>query len=218
MFQFLRELAANNDRAWFEAQRARYESAVKGPLLSFIGDFAGELAKISPNFVADPRPSGGSMFRIYRDTRFAKDKSPYKTHAAAHFRHASAKDVHAPGFYLHLAPEECLLGVGIWQPDSPTLGKIRDGIVSRPKDYERATESLEKKGWALRGESLTRVPRGYAVDHPLADALKRKDHTAMINLDSAEVTGPGFLELVAKSFKEAHPYAAFLAQTLGLEA
>src|SRR5262245_16529190 len=104
LFKFLKDLAKNNNRPWFEENKARFERDVRDPLLSFIGDFASPLAKISKHYLADPRPSGGSMFRIYRDTRFAKDKSPYKTHVAAHFRHSAGKDVHAPGFYVHLEP------------------------------------------------------------------------------------------------------------------
>src|SRR5205823_3395521 len=92
-FKFFRELGINDERAWFEENRQRYESDVKGPLLQFIADFAAPLRKISKHYVADPRPNGGSIFRIYRDVRFSKDKSPYKTHAAAHFRHSAGKDV-----------------------------------------------------------------------------------------------------------------------------
>ncbi len=105
LFQFLRELKANNEKEWFQANKHRYESEVKEPMLRFISDFAPYLRQISRHVVADPRPVGGSMFRIYRDTRFFKDKSPYKTTAAAHFPHRDGgKDVHAPGFYLHIEP------------------------------------------------------------------------------------------------------------------
>src|SRR5262249_17068758 len=98
LFAFLRELKANNSREWFQANKARYVEDVQQPMLRFIADFAAPLARISRNLEADPRPVGGSMFRIHRDTRFARDKSPYKTHLAAHFRHrATTKDVHGPG-------------------------------------------------------------------------------------------------------------------------
>ena len=102
LFKFLRELNKNNTREWFQANKDRYETDVRNPMLGFIADFAPYLEGLSPQFVAEPRRSGGSMFRIHRDTRFSKDKSPYKTHAAAQFGHARGKDVHAPGFYLHL--------------------------------------------------------------------------------------------------------------------
>ena len=104
MFEFLADLALNNNREWFHANKARYESVVRGWLVTFVEDFGERLREVSPHMVADPRPTGGSIFRIYRDVRFAKDKSPYKTQAAVHFRHKAGKDAHAPGVYLHLEP------------------------------------------------------------------------------------------------------------------
>lgn len=100
LFSFFRDLKKNNDRDWFEANRARYERDVREPLLAFTDAFAEPLYKISPHFRAEPKKVGGSLFRIFRDVRFSKDKSPYKTHAGVHFRHERARDVHAPGFYL----------------------------------------------------------------------------------------------------------------------
>ena len=132
LFAFLRELRENNNREWFQANKGRYEADVRDPLLRFIADFALPLHELSTHFVADPRPVGGSLFRIYRDVRFSKDKSPYKTQAAAHFRHERGKDVHAPGFYLHLEPDDVFAGAGIWHPDMKSLTKIRDAIVANP--------------------------------------------------------------------------------------
>ena len=132
LFEFLRELAENNNREWFLANKDRYRAAVQEPLLGFISDFAGRLHEISPNFIADPRSSGGSMFRIYRDVRFSKDKSPYKTHAAAQFRHRAGRDAHAPGFYLHLEPGSVFWGAGLWHPQRAVLYEIRNAIIDRP--------------------------------------------------------------------------------------
>jgi len=137
-FGFLGELRANNNRDWFLANRARYESVVRDPFLQFIADLAPRLERISPHLVADPRPSGGSFIRIFRDTRFSKDKSPYKWHAAAHFRHVKGKDIHAPGFYLHLEPRQVFAANGLWHPDPPTLARIREAIVASPARWERA--------------------------------------------------------------------------------
>src|SRR5918996_3776624 len=139
LFRFLRDLEANNDRTWFNANKDRYEREVRDPALDFVEDFAPRLAEISQHFVADPRPSGGSLFRIHRDTRFSKDKSPYKTHVGIHFRHERAKDVHAPGFYLHLEPRSVFVGAGIWHPNSPTLAKIRAAIADDAEAWLRAT-------------------------------------------------------------------------------
>jgi uncharacterized protein (TIGR02453 family) len=117
LFEFLRDLARHNDRAWFQANQRRYEAEVKAPMLRFIEDFGAPLKRISAQFLADPRPVGGALFRIHRDTRFSTDKSPYKTNAAAHFRHREgSRDVHAPGFYLHLEPSGSMEGAACGIP------------------------------------------------------------------------------------------------------
>ena len=137
LFAFLRELGAHNDRAWFAANRARYDDHVRDPLLCFIADFGPRLAEISPQFVADPRPAGGSLFRIHRDTRFSRDKAPYKTNAGVQFRHAAGRDAHAPGFYLHLEAGEVFAAAGLWHPGPTELGKVRDAIVERSEEWGR---------------------------------------------------------------------------------
>ena len=141
LFLFLRDLRANNDREWFAANRDRYEEQLLEPALAFIDSFASRLAKISPHFRADARPSGGSLFRIYRDTRFSKDKSPYKTNVGIHFRHERAKDAYAPGYYLHIGPGEAFAGGGIWHPDTAGATRIRGAIVADPKGWTRATRT-----------------------------------------------------------------------------
>lgn len=219
LFEFLRELAENNDREWFQANKARYRAVVQEPLLAFIAAFAAPLGEISPAFVADPRPTGGSMFRIYRDTRFSKDKSPYKTHAAAQFRHRAGKDAHAPGFYLHLEPGEVFCGAGIWRPDGPTLQRVRDAIVGDPDGWRRAVTAVEGATPPMRrgGDSLTRAPRGYDADHPLVDDLKRKDHVTFRQLSDADVFAGDVVERVAAAFRPAAPYVRFLCEALDVE-
>ena len=123
-FTFFRELKENNNREWFQANKQRYETQVREPLLHFITDFGVRLPEISPRYMADARKSGGSLFRIYRDVRFSKDKSPYKTTAGIQFRHENGKDVHAPGFYLHLEPDGVFVGVGIWHPETKILNNF----------------------------------------------------------------------------------------------
>src|SRR5438270_14082518 len=130
-FDFLKDLAKHNDRAWFNANKERYEQDVRDPFLEFIANASVPLRKISSSLVADPRPVGGSMFRIYRDVRFSKDKSPYKTHAAAHFQ-SGGKGVHGPGYYLHLEPGECFVGGGMWNPEPKVLDEIRTRIADQP--------------------------------------------------------------------------------------
>src|SRR5688572_18527629 len=130
LFQFLTELKANNTRSWFESNRERYERDVKDPMLRFIADFGPRLKTVSPHFRADPRPAGGSMFRIHRDIRFSKDKSPYKTNVGAHFPHPKGgRDARAPGFYLHLDPGKSFGGGGLWHPEPEGLSMVRHRIV-----------------------------------------------------------------------------------------
>ena len=217
LFEFLLELRANNDRAWFQDNNGRYEQHVKEPLLQFIADFGPKLQSISEHFEADTRTNGGSMFRIYRDVRFSKDKSPYKTQAAAQFRHEVGKSAHAPGFYLHLAPDEVFAGIGLWRPDSATLGRIRNRIASNPQRWERASkEPAFLDAFELTGSSLKRPPKGFDADHPCIEDLKRKDHIAACMFDEEEATSPGFLDDFADACRMASPYMEFLTTAVGL--
>ena len=159
LFNFLSELKENNNKEWFESNKARYESDVREPLLRFVTDFGVRLAEVSPHFVADARKSGGSLFRIYRDVRFSKDKTPYKTNAGLQLRHESGKDVHAPGFYLHLQPNEVFIGVGIWHPDNTTLGKIRDAIVETLKSGKLRSQTANLRVAIVSPATRSNVPQ-----------------------------------------------------------
>jgi len=217
LFRFLRELAQNNNKQWFEKNRQRYESDVRAPLLRFIADFGEPLARISRNYVADPRPVGGSMFRVHRDTRFSKDKTPYKTHAAAQFRHEAGKDVHAPGFYLHLEPGEVFVAAGLWQPEGAALALVRAAIMRHPDRWKRAAHGKAlRAGWELSGESLQRPPRGVAADHPLVDDLRRKDFVAWLGLSQKDACSPRFVERVATAYEQCAPFMQFLTTALEL--
>ena len=218
LFGFLRDLDRNNDRGWFAAHKTRYEAEVKGPLMSFIGGFADRLASIAPHFVADPRPVGGSMFRIYRDVRFSKDKRPYKRNVGLQFRHERARDVHAPGYYLHLEPGKSFCGCGIWRPDATALAAIRSAIASHGDGWDDVVES---RGFTERfrrgGDMLKRPPRGYKADHPMIDELRRKDHVASFELTDAEVTVPDFAARLESWYGAAGAYIRFLTEAVGLE-
>ena len=137
LFEFLKDLSAHNNRDWFRANQERYEQQVRDPFLHLIDDLGPGLKKINPRIVADPRPNRGSMMRIHRDIRFSKDKSPYKTFVAAHFWHEKGKEAAMPAYYLRLAPDSSLIGGGVWQPETQAVRKIRDRIVSHPKDWRR---------------------------------------------------------------------------------
>lgn len=219
LFKYLRDLKKHNERPWFKANKARYEDELRSPMLHFIEDFAPHLGKVSENFLADARPIGGSLFRIHRDTRFAKDKTPYKTHAGAHFRHVRAKDVHTPGFYLHMEPGNVFMGAGIWRPDTATLGKIRDAIIADPKRWKRIStaKSLKNANCTLVGDSLKRPPRGYDPEHPLIEDLKRKDFILAVDAKEEDALAPDFIKQFAKFCKTAAPVNEFIARALDLE-
>jgi uncharacterized protein (TIGR02453 family) len=215
-FAFLKGLKENNTRDWFQANKERYKTVVQEPLLGFISDFADPLHAISREFVADPRPTGGSMFRIYRDIRFSKDKSPYKTHASAQFRHRAGKDAHAPGFYLHLEPGNVFVGAGSWHPAGEAIGRIRQAIAENPKAWQKVLASPGfTKNHKLVGESLKRPPRGFDADHPLIEELKRKDFISVENFSQTKACSAGFLEMVAQSFRTASPLVKFLTEAVG---
>ena len=167
--------------------------------------------------MADPRPNGGSLFRIYRDVRFSRDKRPYKTNVGAHFRHQAGKDAHAPGFYFHIEPGEVFGGSGIWHPDAPALTKIRDAIVENPKGWRRATSAkvLGADG-VLSGESLKRPPHGYDPDHPLIDDLKHKDFFVGARFSEEEACERDFIKTFAGQCRRFASLTKFLTQSLGL--
>jgi uncharacterized protein (TIGR02453 family) len=217
-FDFLKELEQNNTREWFQANKERYRSVVQEPLLRFISDFSEPLHGISPEFVADPRPSGGSMFRIYRDVRFSKDKSPYKTHASAQFRHRAGRDAHAPGFYLHLEPGNVFVGAGSWHPGREALESIRNAIAENPREWFSVLEEGEfSKRHKLVGESLKRPPRGFDPEHPAIEELKRKDFISIENFSQTKACSTGFIDLVTESFTVASPLVKFLTEAVGHE-
>ncbi len=209
---FLTQLARNNRKEWFEKNRGRYDEHVKGPALRFIEDFAKPLEQISPSFLAIAKPVGGSLFRIHRDVRFAKDKSPYKTHVGIHFRHfGSAETPHCPGWYLHIEPGASFCGVGIWQPDAEGLQTIRQAIVDDPSGWKKATRGVE-----LEGESLARPPRGFDPRHPLLVDLKRKDFIASARLTDAQIASPAVLKTFEARCKAYRPFMKWLTEAVRL--
>ena len=218
LFEFLSELADNNNREWFQDNKVRYERDVRDALVQFVADFGEKLREISPHMVADPRLSGGSVFRIYRDVRFSKDKSPYKTNAGVHFRHEVGREVHGPGLYLHLQPGFLFAGAGIWRPNSATVGKIRGSIVANPGRWKSIVNNEEFISmYELEGESLKRPPRGIAPDHPLIDHLKLKSFVATTNFTEEEACSPDFIDVYANACEIASPFAGFLTTAVGLD-
>jgi uncharacterized protein (TIGR02453 family) len=213
LFRFLTDLKAHNTRAWFEENRGRYERDVKEPMLRFITDVAAPLRSISPHFRADPRPVGGSMFRIYRDVRFSRDKSPYKTNLGAHFPHLKgSRDAHAPGFYLHVEPGRSFGGGGLWHPDPGALRMVRQRITQRPADWRR----MHRTGIAVEGDALKRVPAGYDPEHEFADDIKRTDFYTMTRFTDREVCSAGFMDQFVAACRAASPLVNFLTKSVNL--
>ena len=218
LFEFLRELADNNNREWFQDNKARYERDVRDALVHFVADFGDRLREISPHMVADPRLSGGSIFRIYRDVRFSKDKSPYKTNAGVHFRHEVGREVHGPGLYLHLQPGMVFAGAGIWRPKSATAGRIREAIAAKPDIWKSIVNDERFTSiYALEGESLKRAPRGISPDHPLIDHLKLKSFVATANFAEEDACAPNFIDVYADACAVAAPFSGFLTNSVGLD-
>ncbi|WP_316364985.1 DUF2461 domain-containing protein [Candidatus Thiodiazotropha sp. CDECU1] len=208
---FLVALSHNNNREWFAENKQQYESSVREPALAFIEEMAPKLRDISTEFRAIAKKTGGSLMRVYRDTRFSKDKTPYKNNIGIQFRHNLGKDVHAPGFYLHIEPGECFLGAGIWHPESKTLAKIRNFITDNPAAWQAALkENPFRRHFQLAGDSLIRPPRGFPPDHPLLEDLKRKDFIALKPFDSEEILKTSFSNFVARGFKQTDSLMRYL--------
>jgi len=213
LFLFLKQIKRNNRREWFLKNRDRYEEVVRQPCLRLILDMGLRFKPISPWIVADSKPNGGSLMRVYRDIRFSPDKTPYKTHVGMNFPHAgSTEDIHGPGFYLHLDPGASFLAAGAWRPDRRSLAQIRDAIAWKADEWKKA-----KRGVELGGDTLKRPPRGYCDDHPMIADLKRTDFIASIKFTDASVCGTRFLEEVSTAAKKLAPLVGFLARAEGLQ-
>jgi len=215
-FAFLRELAAHNERAWFEANKQRYLDDVRDPLLRFVSDFAPRLAKITKHLVADPRPVGGSLFRIHRDTRFARDKSPYKTHAGVAFRHAAGRDVHGPVLYLHVEPGNVFAAAGMWHPPAEAVRAVRAAILERPDDWRRATCGARGAKLDDDPHALKRPPRGVDPAHELVDDLRRTSFTSSTAFGQKEACAADFPARFAQACRRKAPLVEFLAGAVGL--
>ena len=216
-FDFLTRLGANNNREWFERHKQEYEDSVRTPALAFIAAMADDVEALSPRFLAVPRKVGGSLMRVHRDVRFGRDKRPFKTNIGIQFRHVQGKDVHAPGFYVHLEPQECFLGVGIWHPDAAALARIRAAIAEDGAAWIKASRNKAFSNiFTPSGDSLANAPRGFAKNHPLLANLKRKDFIVIAPLRRALATSARLQPEVVRSFRTALPYMRFLCTALEL--
>ena len=223
-FTFLRGLRKHNRKEWFEAHRTEYEQELKQPLAALIEEMDVQLATIAPEIVGSPKKSA---FRIHRDVRFSKDKSPYKTHVACWFFHRDigtrmqSEAVHGgAGFYLHISPGECFCGGGIWMPPRPALLKIREALVDDLEGWDAIVgdRRFRRRFGALDQEGmLTRVPRGYPADHPAAAWLRYQSFTAGTPLTDEQVTSPRLPALLAGHYAAMTPFVRWLNLALGLK-
>ena len=216
-FKFLEQLNANNNRPWFNEHKPDYEQFVRSPALDFISAMQPHLESLSPHFTAVAKKTGGSLMRIYRDARFSKDKTPYKTNIGIQFRHLAGKDIHAPGFYVHISPNDCFIAAGIWKPSSKPLSQIREMISDNPRAWKNiTTDATFKRLFTLSGDVLKTYPRGYAKDHPMINDLRRKDFIAIHPINRADVLDPNFLTTVYQRYQVASDLMDYLCNALEL--
>ena len=221
---FLRGLARHNNKPWFEAQRESYEHDVRDPMRALIEEMDVRLARLAPEITGDPKRS---MFRINRDIRFSRDKSPYKTHAACWFRHRDAShkvggeaEEGSAGLYFHLQPGKSFVGAGVWMPPRPGLNKIRDAIAEDPRGFARVVEhprARRRFGGLDDGEMLKRMPRGFAEDHPAARWLRYRSFTIGRELSDKQVLGPKLPALLEADFALMMRLVRWLNRALGLK-
>ncbi len=214
---FLHDLESNNNRVWFQDNKHRYDTDVLEPALSFITAMQAPLGKISPHFAAVPKRVGGSLMRVYRDTRFSKDKAPYKTNIGIQFRHELGKDVHAPGYYVHVDSAQVFVGAGMWHPERDALAAIRNLIVDEPDDWKRVIKHAGfRRRLSLGGDSLKRAPKGVDPAHPLIEDLRRKDFIAVHEFDHELAMSGEFQREILASFRAATPLMGFLCRAVGV--
>lgn len=218
---FLRDLGRNNNKPWFEAHREVYETALREPMKALVEALDARLAGFAPEIVGNPKRS---MFRINRDIRFSADKSPYKTNAGIWFYHQDAgrgvgQDAEGgAGFYFHLDPKTSFVAGGVWMPSRPALGKIRDAIVAKPTALRRIVDApafRRRFGSFHREAMLTRVPRGYPVDHPAADLLRFQSFTVGRDVTAAELKSAKLVGVLAKDFEAMLPLVRWLNTAVG---
>ena len=217
--QFLADLAENNDRAWFQPRKGEYERLLKEPLEALILALGDRFEVRGIPLSADP---ARSPFRIYRDVRFSKDKSPYKTNVAASFPWAEGGDADGPhgfgesgnpGGYFHMAPGEVYIGGGMWHPPTAKLAAFRAAVANDPQAVHGLIDERRFAATfgAISGDSLKRTPSGFPSDHPEAEWLKLKDVTFGRRLADDDVMGPHLVDLIADSFEVAAPVMRWLA-------
>ena len=211
--KFLSSLKKNNNKIWFDKNKASYE-AIKDQLTEFAAAMIKEISKFDPT-VADVNAKS-TIFRIYRDIRFSKDKTPYKTNVGMGIS-KGGKNFPTGGYYIHLQPRTCFLGGGIWMPEPETLHEIRQEIDYNFEDFKKIVESKSFKkvfGKLDEGGKLTRPPKNYSPDNPAIEYLMLKSFTCGVAIPDKEVMSDKFLKKAASVFKEMYPFIQFLNEAI----
>ena len=218
-FKFLRALARNNDKTWFNEHKQQYEDHVRQPFLRLLTDLQPDLAQVSEHFRSDPKTVGGSLFRIYRDARFSNDKSPYKPWQGARLFHERRKQVAAPSFYVHLQPGQCFVGAGLWHPEPPTQRRVRQFIFDNPGSWKAAAHApkFRKRYEFESSEVLSRPPRGFPAEFEMIEDLKHRNFVFSRHLEEADMTGPRLRQLLAADLVALGPFVDYLCAALDLE-
>lgn len=216
---FLRQLACNNQKAWFQAHRGQYDTFVREPFERLLVALQPALEKISPQFRADPARVGGSLYRIHRDARYSHDKSPYKSWQGARLYHLRRREVPAPAFYLHLQPGGSFIGAGMWHPEPEVLRRLRGFVFENPTSWEAAAHApaVRRHFGLMEEEKLVRPPRGFPADFPFIDDLKLRNFVLWRALDDATITAPGLDRLIARDLRTLAPFVDYLCAALDLE-
>jgi uncharacterized protein (TIGR02453 family) len=213
-FDFLSDLAKNNNRDWFQENKARHDEA-RINVIGFVAELIAGLSKIDNIIPADLDPKACVM-RIYRDIRFSLNKTPYKINFGAGISQ-HGKNFNGPGYYLHIQPEECFLAGGCWMPSPDMLKSIRQEIDYNGGQFHRIVDAPAFKeyfGMPDQEYKLKTVPKGYAADHPDIEYLKLKSFTFTHSLSSRELSSPGAVKTVLEGFEKLHPFIVFLRNAI----
>jgi uncharacterized protein (TIGR02453 family) len=209
---FLRSLKRNNDRAWFHARRDQYDTHVRAPMLAVVERLADDFRNAAPEFAADVKTS---LFRPWRDTRFSSNKAPLKTNVAARFPNRTLGRMNGAGLYFEVAPDWVWIGGGVWDPDAAQLHAIREHIAVNHRALDAIVRSAAfKKVGGIKGDRLTRVPRGFSKEHPAADYLQFKQFMGIREEAGTFATRSDFYEQLLATFKLFVPLCRFLNEPL----
>jgi uncharacterized protein (TIGR02453 family) len=209
---FLRSLKRNNKREWFHARKDQFELHCKQPMTAVIERLAVDMRSFAPELIADPKVS---LFRQFRDTRFSDDKTPMKTHIAATFPNRTLGRMNGAGVYFEIAPTWVWIGGGLWRPDASQLQLVREHIVDNQKQLDAIVKgSRFKKIGGLQGDRMTRVPRGYAKDHPAATYLQHRQFMGFREEAAAFATSKDFYKQLLVTIATVAPLVQFLNEPL----